>query len=103
MLRNAVIIPEFKMPRNICFSDNLTMVKMTIEQKTIGGVKWSGISQFMRIGTQAITSVILARLLFPEDFGLLGMALIFTGLVAIFNDLGIGSAILKKKTGWCDQ
>jgi len=26
MLRNAVIIPEFKMPRNICFSDNLMIV-----------------------------------------------------------------------------
>lgn len=70
---------------------------MTIEQKTIGGVKWSGISQFMRMGTQAITSVILARLLLPEDFGLLGMALVFTGLVAIFNDMGIGSALVHKQ------
>lgn len=70
---------------------------MTLEQKTIGGVKWSGISQFMRIGTQGITSVILARLLLPEDFGLLGMALVFTGLVAIFNDMGIGSAIVQKQ------
>ena len=70
---------------------------MTLEQKTIGGVKWSGISQFIRIGTQAITSVILARLLLPEDFGLLGMALVFTGLVAIFNDMGIGSAIVQKQ------
>lgn len=70
---------------------------MTIEQKTIGGVKWSGISQFMRIGTQGITSVILARLLLPEDFGLLGMAIVFTGLVAIFNDMGIGSALVHKQ------
>ena len=73
---------------------------MTLEQKTIGGVKWSGISQFMRIGTQGISSVILARLLLPEDFGLLGIALVFIGLVGIFNDMGIGSAILKKQTGW---
>ena len=76
---------------------------MTLEQKTIGGVKWSGISQFMRISIQGITSVILARLLLPEDFGLLGMALVFTGLVAIFNDMGIDSAILKKQNGWYNQ
>lgn len=75
---------------------------MTLKQKTIGGVKWSGISQFMRLGTQGITSVILARLLLPDDFGLLGMALVFTGLVAIFNDMGIGSAIVQKQTGWYD-
>jgi len=70
---------------------------MILEQKTIGGVKWSGLSQFIRIGTQTITSVILARLLLPEDFGLLGMALVFMGLVAIFNDMGIGSAIVQKQ------
>lgn len=76
---------------------------MTLEQKTIGGVKWSGISQFMRIGTQVITSIILARLLLPEYFGLLGMTLVLMGLVAIFNDMEIGSAILQKQTGWYDQ
>ena len=76
---------------------------MTLEQKTIGEVKWSGISQFMRIGTQVITSIILARLLLPEYFGFLGMALVLMGLVAIFNDMEIGSAILQKQTGWYDQ
>lgn len=76
---------------------------MTFKQKIIGGVKWSGISQFTRMGTQGITSVILARLSLPEDFGLLGMALVFTGLVAIFNDMGIGSSIVQKQTGWYDQ
>jgi O-antigen/teichoic acid export membrane protein len=70
---------------------------MTLAQKTIDGVKWSSISQLMRIGTQAITSVILARLLLPEDFGLLGMALVFMGLMTIFNDMGIGSAIVQKQ------
>lgn len=48
------------------------------------------------IGTQTSTSVILARLLLPEDFGLLGMTLVFRGLVAIFNDMGTGSAIVQK-------
>lgn len=76
---------------------------MTLEQKTIAGMKWSSLSQFICISTQTITSVILARLLLPEDFGLLGMALVFMGLVAIFNDMGIGSAIVQKQTGWHDQ
>lgn len=70
---------------------------MTLDQKTICGVKWSSISQFIRIGAQTVTSIILARLLLPEDFGLLGMALVFTGLVAIFNDMGMGSAIVQKQ------
>ena len=70
---------------------------MTLEQKAVSSVKWSGVAQFMRIGTQAITSIILARLLLPEDFGLLGMTLVFTGFVEIFNDMGISSAVVQKK------
>jgi PST family polysaccharide transporter len=70
---------------------------MYLEQKTVSCMKWSGIAQFLRIGTQGITSVILARLLLPEDFGLLGMAIVFTGFVEIFNDMGIGSAIVQKQ------
>lgn len=70
---------------------------MTLTQKTIGGVKWSGVSQFVRVSAQVVTSIILARLLLPEDFGLLGMAVVFIGLVAIFNDMGIGSAIVQKQ------
>lgn len=75
----------------------------SLKFQAISGLKWTGISQFMRIGTQGITSVILARLILPEDFWLLGIALVFTGLMAIFNDMGIGSSILKNQTGWCDQ
>jgi len=47
------------------------------------------------IGTQTITSVILSLLLLPEDFGYLGMELVFKGLVAIFNERGTCSAIIQ--------
>jgi len=76
---------------------------MNLEQKTIGGGKWSGLFQFISAGTQTIKSVILARLLLPKHFWLLGMALVFIGLVAIFNDMGIVSVIVQKRTGWYDQ
>lgn len=56
-----------------------------------GGLKWA--SQFFSwIGT-----VLVARLLTPEDFGLLGMALVYTGLVHLINEFGIGSAIVQRK------
>ncbi len=70
---------------------------MELSQKIISGVKWNGLSQAMRLCAQTVTSIILARLLAPEDFGLLGMALVFTGLIAIFNDMGMGSAIVQKQ------
>ncbi len=70
---------------------------MTLEQKTISGMKWSGTSQILRQISQVITSIILARLLAAEDFGLLGMAFVFINLVAVFNNFGIGSVVVQKQ------
>ena len=44
-----------------------------------------------------IISVILARLLTPADFGLIGMVVIFTGFAALFNELGFGAALIQKE------
>jgi O-antigen/teichoic acid export membrane protein len=61
------------------------------------GVAWIAISQFSNQGFQFIVTAILARLLFPEDFGIVGMAVIFTGLARTVNELGLGAAIVQRK------
>ena len=70
---------------------------MSLMKSATRGVFWSGISQFSTQIYQFIVIIILARLLFPEDFGIIGMALIFTGLVQTINELGLGAAIIQKK------
>jgi PST family polysaccharide transporter len=59
------------------------------------GVLWTGGGQVLRQLVQVVTSVLLARLLMPADFGLLGMALVFYGLVQLFSDFGLGAAIIQ--------
>lgn len=44
-----------------------------------------------------VVSIILARLLLPEDFGLLGMAMVFSGIAASFVDFGFGNAVIQKQ------
>jgi len=44
-----------------------------------------------------VIKLILAKILFPEEFGLIGMAVVFTSFVEVFNDLGFGAAIVQKK------
>lgn len=44
-----------------------------------------------------ITRLVLAKLLFPEQFGLVGMAMVFNGLVQVLNNLGIGAALVQFK------
>lgn len=70
---------------------------MSLMKSATRGVFWSGISQFSTQIYQFIVIIILARLLFPEDFGIIGMAVIFTGLVQTINELGLSAAIIQKK------
>ncbi|MDP1545323.1 MAG: MOP flippase family protein [Anaerolineales bacterium] len=70
---------------------------MTLRAQAVSSVKWSALSQAGRQGTLILTTIILARLLAPSDFGLLGMAMVVIGFIEIFKDLGTTAAIIQKK------
>lgn len=69
---------------------------MSLRKSTISGVKWSSISQFGRQGLSFIVTAILARLLYPSDYGLIGMATVVIGFMELFKDLGTSAAIIQK-------
>ncbi len=58
---------------------------------------WSLTEKLFRQGLSFIVSVFLARLLNPDDFGVLAMATIFYGWVELFTDFGLGQSIIQKK------
>jgi teichuronic acid exporter len=61
------------------------------------GVIWSAIDKFaVQIG-QFIVSIVLARILVPEDFGLIGMLTIFIALSQIFIESGLGIGVIQKQ------
>lgn len=73
------------------------MSSTTLKQKTFTGVVWSSIQRF---GTMAITfasNIVLARLLSPDDYGCIGMLMIFISLSNTIIDGGFGSALIQKK------
>ena len=70
---------------------------MNLKKKTITGLTWSGAAQVVKQFSQFIIVAILARLLSPDDFGLLGMATVFTYFISIFNEMGISSALIQKQ------
>jgi O-antigen/teichoic acid export membrane protein len=73
------------------------MKSVTLTTKTIKGVGWSGISQITRLLLQLGVTAILARLLTPNDFGLLAMVVVFTNLIMIFRDFGLTAALIQRK------
>jgi len=60
-------------------------------------IRWRFLAQGSSTGVQMVTSIILARLLMPEDFGILALAVMVTGLAGIFRDLGLGQALVQRK------
>ncbi len=57
----------------------------------LGGARWAA-----QLFTWASTLVI-ARLLAPEDYGLVAMAAAFTGLLEVITDMGLGSALVQSR------
>ncbi len=69
---------------------------MQLKQKAVRSVQWASLSQVVRQLVQFGSLAVLATLLAPEDFGLLSMALVVTGMVDLFKDLGTRVAIIQK-------
>jgi len=67
------------------------------QQKTINGMLWSISERFSLQGIQLVVSIILARLLEPAQFGLIGMLSLFMALAQSILDSGFGSALIQKK------
>lgn len=68
-----------------------------LRSQAVKGVFWTGLGQIMRQVIQVVGSITLARLLVPDDFGVLGMAMFFVGIGQLFADFGIGSAIVQSR------
>jgi O-antigen/teichoic acid export membrane protein len=69
-----------------------------LKAQAISGVKWSGVSMGVIIALQFITIAILARLLSPSDFGLMGMIMVIIGFAQRFSDMGLSNAIIQRPT-----
>ncbi|MEA2076386.1 MAG: MOP flippase family protein [Candidatus Marinimicrobia bacterium] len=70
---------------------------MTLKQQAISGVKWSGVSMGVMTSLQFVTLAVLARLLSPSDFGLMGMIMVVIGFAQAFADMGLSNAIIHRQ------
>lgn len=69
----------------------------SLATRTLRGIGWSSLSQIARQIIQMGVIAVLARLLTPRAFGLVGMITIFSAFINIFSELGLGSAVIQQK------
>lgn len=75
----------------------------SLKQKTVKGVAWSAIDNIAGYAVTFVVGIILARLLSPEDYGLLGLIAIFTAICNCFISSGFSSALIRKKDATKDD
>jgi lipopolysaccharide exporter len=68
-----------------------------LTQKTVKGVFWAYLSFIGGKGLTFLSTVILARLLLPEEFGLIGYCLVVIQYVDILNSAGISTALIARR------
>ena len=69
----------------------------TLKQKATKGVLWSAIERFSVQGVQFCIMIIMARLLTPNDYGLIGMLSIFLAVAQSLIDSGFSQALIRKQ------
>ncbi len=69
---------------------------MVLKQKITDGLFWSFLDSFAGQGIQFLVGIILARILSPKEFGLIGILTVFISISQIFVDSGFGNALIRK-------
>ena len=69
----------------------------SLGRKTVKGVIWSGVERFSTQAVHFLVTLILAWMLTPEDFGLIGMLVVFIAVAQSLIDSGFSLALIRKQ------
>ncbi|MBP1910301.1 lipopolysaccharide biosynthesis protein [Methanolobus bombayensis] len=70
---------------------------MSLAQKTTTGILWNFAEQLSKRGIGIVVTLLLARFLAPDDYGLVAMMAVFLAIADSIMDLGFNQALIRKK------
>lgn len=71
------------------------MPKDSLKKKTVKGIGWSAVEKFSGQGIQFLVTIIIANILTPKDFGLVGMLAVFISVSQALVDSGFSQALIR--------
>jgi O-antigen/teichoic acid export membrane protein len=95
MLKHKEIKPAFTFTKEGI--NNFRMAESTLKQKTAKGLFWGGINSGSQQLIGLIFGIFMARILNKDDYGLVGVLAIFTGIAAIIVNSGFSVALTNKQ------
>ena len=79
-------------------SENDTGPLPDLRARAVGGLVWSALENWGSKGIAFAVSLVLARLLSPEVFGIASAAMLFLALVPLIAEFGFGDAIVQRRS-----
>lgn len=73
------------------------MSEVSLKNKTVSGIGWSAADAFLGQGVTFLVGLVLARILSPDEYGLIGIVTIFITILRGFVDSGFGTALVREK------
>lgn len=73
------------------------MPEESLKKKTVKGMFWSSLERFSVQAVQFLVMIVIARLLSPEEYGLIGMLAIFIAVSQSLVNSGFSQALIRKQ------
>ena len=73
------------------------MYEHSLKGKTTKGFFWGTIERFASQGIQFVFGILLARLLSPDDYGIIAMLMVFLAVAQVFIDSGFSTGLIRKE------
>ncbi len=73
------------------------MSESNLKEKAAKGLLWSGIGNLATQVVNMLFGIFIARILLPEDYGIVGLLLVFTGIASTLQESGLTAALINKK------
>lgn len=86
-VHDVVVIPE-------ATGSDMQVGARALDRSLLHGVAWTAAAKWVSQALSWGAWLVVARLLTPEDYGLVGMAAIYLGLVTLVSEFGLGTAVL---------
>lgn len=77
--------------------NELQSASQNTKEKTVKGLFWEYLEKLGGEAVALVVSVVLARLLGPEAYGVIPLITVFTSLLGVIVQSGFGSALIQKK------
>lgn len=75
----------------------IKMTSRSLKERTISGLIWNAIERFMVQGGQFVIRIMIARMITPAEYGLVGMVAVFLVLSDVIINGGFSQALIQKK------